>query len=122
MAFSLICFKIDGQEEKKLTFTELYLHLELYLILTEASLIGQNLEPWRGSIRKPMIAWRSIYMHLCLCVGEFAVFLPKKVCINFIFFLVDQRSKITKIQKFSTLISILFNSTCQQFFRIINYA
>lgn len=104
MAFSLIWLEIDGQEEKKLTFTELYLHLEWYLIQTEASLIGQNLELWRGSIRKLMIAWRNICTHSCLCVGGFAVFLPKKVYIKFLFCLVSvKEAESLKFRNFQLL-------------------
>lgn len=124
VALSLIWLKIDGQEEKKLTFIELCPHLEWYLILTEANLTGQNLELWLGCIRKLMIVWRSICMHSCLCVGGFVVFLPKKVGIKLLFFLVlVKEAKIPKILKFPTFfMSILSNSTHQLFFKIVNYA
>jgi len=45
-----------GQEGKKLTSTELYPHLEWYLILSGDGLIGPNSELWLGCIRKLMRA------------------------------------------------------------------
>lgn len=67
------------------------------------------------SLEKYLYAFMSMCRRVCRLPSKEGIY---KLC----FSLVRQRSKITKIQKFSTLISVLFNSTCQHFFRIINYA
>lgn len=76
----------DGQEEKKLTFTESCPHLEWCLTLKGDDLTGPSFERWLGSTRKLMRAWRSTCVHLCQCAGGSVVSPQKKVGVHVFIF------------------------------------